>query len=147
MATREEFLGSIWNDINLAMQEHWIDNNIRVSKKNPNDPFSDVGLALERLLEKGASREDLSILIRHAAYEQAFDIFYKLGDPGIEDDDIEGLHEELLSADPSELEGRPGSVPKKEGWKSSNKTMERNSRQPRRLSCLRFSYSTSTPSI
>lgn len=115
MATREEFLTSIWSDINLAMQEHWVENNIRESKKNPTAPFSDVGPALERLLEAGASKEDLSILIRHAAYEEAFNVLYLLSDPGIDDDDIEGLHTELLSADPSGLEGRPGSAPKKEG--------------------------------
>ena len=113
MASRQEFLASIWDDINLAMQEHWIENNIRAAKKKPNDPFSDVGPALERLLEKGASKEDLSILIRHAAYEEAFNVLYLLSDPGIDDEDYEGLHTELLSADPSGLEGRPGSAPKK----------------------------------
>ena len=33
-----------------------------------------------------------------------------MDDPGV-DDNLEGLHEELLSADPSGKEGRPGSWP------------------------------------
>jgi hypothetical protein len=114
MATREDFLKLIWSDINLAMQEHWIENNIRASKKNPEDPFSDVGPAIERLIEAGASRRDLSLLVRHAAYEEAFNVLYLLGDPGVDEAEIEGLHEELLSADPSGLEGCPGSAPDKE---------------------------------
>jgi hypothetical protein len=114
MATREEFLGLVWNDINLAMQEHWIDNVVRTAEKDPNAPFADLGPALKRLLASGASRRDLSLLARHAAYEEAFTVLSLLSDPAVDDNDIEGLHESILSADPSGKEGRPGSAPQKE---------------------------------
>jgi len=113
MATREEFLGLIWEDVNLLMQEHWIDNVIRESEKHPNAPFADLGPALKRLLACGASKRDLSLVARHAAYEEAFNVLSLLSDPGIEDNGIEGLYESLLSADPSGKEGRHGSAPEK----------------------------------
>jgi WD40 repeat protein len=111
MATQEEFLDLVWEDINVAMQEHWIDNVISESEKDPNAPFADVGPALKRLLALGASRQDLSLVARFTSYEQAFTLLYQLSDPGIDDNEIEGLHESLLAADPSGKEGRPGSAP------------------------------------
>ena len=113
MATREEFLRLVWDDANMAMQEHWIENVIRASEKDPNAPFADLGPALKRLLALGASRRDLSLLVRHAAYEEAFTVLSLLSDPGVDGNDIEGLHESILSADPSGKEGRPGSAPQK----------------------------------
>lgn len=113
MATREEFLQEVWTDINSAMRERWIDNMMRASERDPKAPFADLGPVLQRLLASGASRRDLSLLARFAAYEQAFALLYKLGDPGVDGNDIEMLHESLLTADPSGLEGRPGSAPEK----------------------------------
>jgi|ERR1044071_1026152 hypothetical protein len=114
MATRQEFLRLVWHNINLAMQEHWIDNVVRASEKEPNAPFADLGPVLKRLLSCGASRRDLSLLVRHAAYEEAFTVLSLLSDPGVDDNDIEGLHESILSADPSGKAGRPGSAPQKQ---------------------------------
>jgi len=111
LATREEFLKLVWEDINLAMQEHWIENVIRASEKDPNAPFADLGPALKRLLAVGASRTDLCLLVRHAGYEEAFTVLSLLSDPGVDDNDVEMLHELLLSADPSGKDGRPGSAP------------------------------------
>src|SRR5437899_224858 len=112
MATREQFLKQMWEEvINTAMREHWIDNNIRQSEKDSSAPFADVGATLKRLLAAGASRRDLSLLARQSAYEAVYGTLYALGDPGIDDNDIEMLHESLLSADPSGKEGRPGSAP------------------------------------
>lgn len=114
MATREEFLKQAWVDIiNSSIQEHWVDNVIRDSEKNPNAPFADVGNALKNLLSTGASRRDLSLVYRSASYEAVFQTLYMLGDPGIDNNDIEMLHESLLAADPSGKEGRPGSAPEK----------------------------------
>lgn len=111
MATQEEFHDRIWQDLNRYMQEQWIDNVIAYSEQDPNAPFADVGPALKRLLALGASRRDLSLIARHAAYEQAFTVLEQLEDPGIDDNEFEGLHEGLLGADPSGKEGRPGSAP------------------------------------
>jgi hypothetical protein len=111
MATQDEFLDLVWEQINSAMQEHWIENVIRESEKNPKAPFADLGPILQRLLHLGASRRALSLLMRFGAYESAFGLCYLLNDPGIDDNDVGGLHESLLTADPSGLEGRPGSAP------------------------------------
>jgi hypothetical protein len=112
MATREEFLRHLWAEIiNPPMQGHWIDNTIRDAAKQPNGPFADSGPALERLLALGASRRDLSLLYRQSAYEAVFSVLYGLGHPGVEDNDIEMMHESLLTADPSGMDGRPGSAP------------------------------------
>lgn len=113
MATREEWLKKCWKEtINGAMEEHWIENNIRQSDKDPDGPFADVGTSLKRLLELGASRRDLSLIFRLGSYEAVFDTLYMLEDPGL-DDGHEMLHEELISADPSGLDASPGSAPEK----------------------------------
>ena len=115
MATREEFLKQLWDEIiNPTMQEHWIDNIIRASEKHPESSFADVGPALQRLLAQGADRRDLSLVARHAAYEAVFGTLYSFSDPGVDEGEAESLHESLLSADPSGLEARPGSAPQKE---------------------------------
>ena len=113
MATREQILKHLWNDINLVMHERWIDNCMAATKRDPKAPFGDVGLALERLLELGASRRDLSLIARFAAYEAVFSTLYTFSDPGVDDNDVEMLHESLLGADPSGKEGRLGSAPEK----------------------------------
>jgi hypothetical protein len=114
MATREEFLDQAWNEIiNSPMQEHWIDNSIRAAEKDASAPFADLGQALKRLLALGASRRDLSLISRFASYEAVFGILYMLSDPGVDDNDVEMMHESLLTADPSGMEGRPGSAPTK----------------------------------
>lgn len=114
MASREEFLRQMWEEvINSSMQEHWIDNLIRESEKKPDAPFADLGPVLKRLLAAGVDRRDLSLIARQASYEAVFGMLYALSDPGVDGNDIEMLHESLLSADPSGKEGRPGSAPKK----------------------------------
>src|SRR5207249_8002833 len=102
MASREEILKQLWTEtINPVMQEHWIDNAIRESERSPDAPFADLGPALRRLLAVGATRRDLSLIARHAAYEAVFGTLYRFSDPGVDDNDVEMLHESLLSADPS----------------------------------------------
>jgi hypothetical protein len=114
MASRDEFLKYMWNEvINPIMQEHWIEYAIRDSEKHPDSPFADVGPALKRLLAEGASRRDLSLIARRAAYGAVFGTLYALDDPGVDGDDFKMMHESLLAADPSGREGRPGSAPQK----------------------------------
>ncbi len=112
MASREEFLKQLWEEvINPAMQEHWIDNVIRESESRPNSPFADLGPVLKRLLAAGVGRRDLSLIARYAAYEAVFGTLYALGDPGVDANEVEMMHESLLSADPSGKAGVPGSAP------------------------------------
>lgn len=114
MATREDFLKQAWAEIiNSPMQEYWIDNVIRESEKHPDAPFADLGPALKRLIAQGVSRRDLSLISRFASYEAVFQTLYMLGDPGVDDNDVEMMHESLLGADPTGKEGGPGSAPQK----------------------------------
>ena len=112
MASRGEFLAQVWTDIiNAQMTEGWIENVVESSERRPNDPFADSGPALKRLLAAGVDRRDLCLLARHASYESAFRILYMLDDPGVDHDHNKMMHEELLTADPSGMDGRPGSAP------------------------------------
>lgn len=112
MAKREELLAYLWNDvINLNLREASLDNVIAHCKRNPAGPFGDTGPAIERMLAVGASKRDLCLVLRATAYEAVFGTLYSLSDPGSdEDDDVSALYEELLMADPSGMEGRPGSA-------------------------------------
>jgi hypothetical protein len=111
MASRKEFLNQLWKEnINACMQEQWIDNMIREAERSPNSSFADVGPVLKRLLAFGVTRRELSLIARHND-EAVFGTLYALSDPGIDDNDVEMLHESLLSADPSGKEGRHGPAP------------------------------------
>jgi hypothetical protein len=111
MATRQELLDYLWKEvINVHLRDEALDNIVKNCKRNPDGPFGDTGGAIERLLAAGVSRRDLRFVLRNAAYEAVFGTLYSLGDPGVEDDDVGTLYEELLTADPSGMEGRPGSA-------------------------------------
>ena len=109
MATREELLDHLWREvINVHLRDQALDNVVKNCKRDPDGPFGDTGAAIERLLAAGASRR---LVLRNAAYEAAFGTLYALSDPGPEeDDDVSTLYESLLTADPSGMEGRPGSA-------------------------------------
>jgi hypothetical protein len=110
MASRARFLNQLWIAvIDAPMTGTWIDNVIAASERKPDEPFADVGPALKRLLAKGVDRRDLCAIARFSKYEAAFTLLYMLGDPGVDDDDNKMMHEELLTADPSGRDGRPGS--------------------------------------
>jgi hypothetical protein len=111
MATREDFLRHLWTDIiNPVFRGSALDNIIGYSKRRPTDPFGNTGPAIERMLAAGIARRDLSLVLRFAKYEAVFSTLYALSDPGLgPDDDAGTLYEELLMADPSGKEGRPGS--------------------------------------
>ncbi len=62
------------------------------------------------MLAAGIARRDLSLGLRFATYEAVFGTLYALSEPGLDqDEDASTLYEELLMADPSGKEGRPGS--------------------------------------
>lgn len=106
MTTRSEFLRLVWHEIiNAPLRSEWIGNTILTSERDSGAPFADVGAELKRLRMTGASDWDIGLVARLAAYEAVFGVLYKLEDPGIEDATM--LFEELLTADPTGLEGRP----------------------------------------
>jgi hypothetical protein len=94
------------------VREDELDRIMERSKQHPDQPFADAGAATERILASGAQRRHVCILLRYAAYGAVFDTLYEI-DPeraGVDCKDLIGLYEFLLSADPSEMEGRPGSA-------------------------------------
>ena len=112
MPMREKLLAYLWTDvINLNLREASLDNIISHCRRSPTGPFGDTGPAIERMLAAGVSKRDLCLVLRATAYSAVFGTLYSLSDPGSdEDDDVSTLYEELLMADPSGMEGRPGSA-------------------------------------
>jgi hypothetical protein len=92
------------------MADDALDNIVANDKQHPDRPFGHTGAALERVLASGASKADVALVMRSAAYQAVFSTLYALGDPGVDDGNVFMLHEELLTADPSGMEGRPGSA-------------------------------------
>ncbi len=110
MPDRPALLEHLWtNAINANLRPEGLSEAMARARSRPNDPFADSGPALERLIALGANPEDICLLMRDAAYNAVFATLYAIGDPGVDGDDVFMLHEELLTADPSGLEGRPGS--------------------------------------
>jgi hypothetical protein len=112
MTAREELLTRLWQEvININLRDASLDYIIANCKRDPMAPFGDTGAAIERILAAGASRRDLCLVMRCTAYEAAFGTLYALSDPGSDpDDDVSTLYEELLTAEPSGTDGRPGSA-------------------------------------
>lgn len=110
MVSKPKFLESIWHElIDPWLTEHWIDNCLRnIEQGKASSPFGEVDMIVKRLLECGASREELSRLARFAAYETAFGFVCMIEDHRVPRRSVEGLHEGLLGADPSGRDGRPG---------------------------------------
>jgi hypothetical protein len=109
MATREEFLEHLWKDV-IDIREDALDNIVKNCRRNPEASFSETGPAIERILAAGASSRDLRLVLRMVAYEAVFGTLYALDDPGLDEGDASSLYEELLTADPSGMAGRPGSA-------------------------------------
>jgi hypothetical protein len=125
---RFAFLRALWpNHIDRWTEFGWIDGFIAAARREPSGAFADAGLALARLIDAGASRDDLGRVARAIAYETVFadleridsggDIDLPRDFPGwrlIETDaadeltgrHVGGLHESLLTLDPSGREGR-----------------------------------------
>lgn len=111
MGTQADLLEHLWRKvINRPLDVAGLERVIADSKRRPSEPFGDTGPALERLLALGASARDINLIMRDAAYEAVFQTLYAVGDPGVDDGNVFMLHESLLTADPSGLEGRPGSA-------------------------------------
>jgi len=124
------FLRSLWPRAIDFWRENaeWIDFHIRGAVSDPKGCFADAGLAMQRLLELGATRDELASIARMVAYSAAFRVIHRI-DEGVDWDfnqqrgypesslielgpddqptgrSVDALHESLLSMDPS---GRRG---------------------------------------
>lgn len=108
--TRKQLLQKLWTKIvNAHLRPDDLDNTIKYAS-DPDQPFGDTGPAIERILAAGASRRDLALLLRYTAYSAVFSTLYEIEDPNVDNSDLVDLHEFLLSADPSGMEGYPGSA-------------------------------------
>ena len=106
MATRDELLSYLWTDVIEALsRDVALDNVIAHCKRFPDAPFSETGPAIERMLNSGASRHDLCLVLRSTAYEAVFGTLYAINDPGVDDNDVFMLHEELGLAEPGKTNG------------------------------------------
>jgi hypothetical protein len=107
VATREEFLRELWADvIDKPLSGDWIDSVMRTAKARADAPFAEVGMAVDKLLKLGASREDLSAIARWAGYEGVFSALFMLDDAPVEGG-VSGLYSEVINADPTGRAGRP----------------------------------------
>lgn len=122
------FLRQAWSDVLADGDTGWIDGTVEDSTQNPTAPYAGLGQALSRALESGASREDLSEIVRSMQAHLLFRLCYRLEDPMFEEDELEdiswglfqtdeggdpvseqicGLHESVLETDPTGREMRP----------------------------------------
>ena len=108
---RENLLKAIWDDANSMLSDAWIRSTISSSERRPDDPYADTGRILQRLLELGASPYDLALLCRNSSLGGAFTVLFEAQMQFSDCDELSGLHTELLNADPSGGQARPGTAP------------------------------------
>jgi hypothetical protein len=104
MTTRQGFLEHLWKEvINLYLRDGELDAIVSNDKRYPDRLFGDTG---RRMFLSATYLSSFAMLPT-----MRFSARYSLSDPGVDDDtDVGGLYEELLMADPSGMEGRPGSA-------------------------------------
>lgn len=99
VATREALVEHLWQTvINPLREPDWLGNAIANFRRAPDSGFAAAGAAIERMLAAGVSPHDLCLVSRLTAYEAVFGTLYALGDPGVEDDDVFGLHEDMATS-------------------------------------------------
>lgn len=126
------FLRQAWARITPDLDNSWIERAISQARARPDAPFAGLGASLERCLEKGVSESDLTEIARCKEVQLLLALCYLMEDPGLdsvpecieelswglfpsEDStpvgrQIAGLHESVLSMDPTGLEMRPRNV-------------------------------------
>jgi hypothetical protein len=111
--TQEDLLQRLWRSIDAYQKPDALDG-VMTWANDPDQPFGDAGPAIARILAAGASKSDLGIVLRYVAYGAVFDTLYGIEQSDVDKNNLQGLHEYLLSADPSGREGRPGISPFRE---------------------------------
>jgi hypothetical protein len=119
------FARAMWACVVDEEDDRWIDQQIEWAKDRPNDPCAQIGPALSEMLSRGVSRRaivDLVRVIQYGALYHAASLIDGSRQEDVpirnwalfqgDDDDhlvavIQGLHEVLLSLDPTGREMRP----------------------------------------
>ena len=122
------FLKQAWERVIGEGEVAWIDEAIERASCSPSEPYAGLGLALQRALAAGASRDDLSEIGRCLQAQALFGISYLIDGPAYEEPGLEniqwrlfrvnedetplgepisGLHESVLETDPTGREMRP----------------------------------------
>lgn len=121
------FLRQAWKRVVSEDDHSWIQNQIDMSSGQPGGPCTGIGPALQNLLEQGASKQDITDVVRVMQYELLFGLCYLLDDPCLEEQEVQdvswvliqfnesgeavgeiaGLHESVLGMDPTGREMRP----------------------------------------
>jgi hypothetical protein len=99
MPSREDLIDHLWRElINPLAEPDSLQRIIEHCRRFPNTAFAQTGAAIERALAAGVSAQDLCRIQHAAAYEAVFGTLYAMDDPGVDGNDVFGLHESLLSA-------------------------------------------------
>jgi len=119
------FLKGAWDNV-VPDNELWIDDIMSQYDKNNTGPYSGIGHSINKMIECGVPKKNITELVRCISAEMIFHIGYLLDDPGIvngneyinwafvqlDENDapiklISGLHESVLETDPTGREMRP----------------------------------------
>ncbi len=108
----KKFMAVVWEGIGDADDdgERWAKTSPKATAKD--EPFGDVDAAVARLLQAGAQPRDLELFTRWQRFDAtvaALQVFERAGIT--ESEELLGLHESILGAEPSGKEARPGSWP------------------------------------
>ena len=99
MTSRQDLVAHLWNEIINPLENPSVfDNIVANCKRAPGAAFAEAGPAIERMRAAGIDPADLSIVCRSIAYESVFGTLYAIGDPGVENDDVFGLYEDMLTS-------------------------------------------------
>ena len=116
----KEFMAVVWEGIGDADDdgERWVKTSPKAAAKD--EPFGDVDAAVARLRKAGAQPRDLELFTRWQRFDATVEALRLFERAGItESEELLGLHESILGAEPSGKEARPGSWPVPNGMPTS----------------------------
>lgn len=110
---KKSFEERIWTElINPAADgNRWVQTMIDSGEKRPDEPFADSAPILKKMLASGITKEEIGRFSRHQTFEAVGALLSMLEEEGFLTRKATGIHGGLLNADPSGLEGGPGSWP------------------------------------
>ncbi|MES2206217.1 MAG: hypothetical protein V4525_05390 [Pseudomonadota bacterium] len=122
------FLRQAWKRILEEHETDWIQQEIKNSETFPDAPYSGIGLALKKCIQKGIAPQELTNIARGIQAQTLFHLCYLLDAPSFAENELQNfawglfavdendnpylprinaLHESVLETDPSGHEMRP----------------------------------------